>query len=706
MLTDEQTILYIQAYRKDAFGPEANQLSADRIEAMERYKGELYGDEEEGYSKFVTKDLSEAVDWALAPLLRPLVQSGEIVEFRPRSKEDEDQAKIESQYVNYVIMEENKGFLLLHDCIKDALILKNCYAKHWWNEETVVNIKTFADVDEVEIKVINDYFKKQGSKTEIIEQEETEDSKYNIKLKISTEKKSVKIEATPPEELKVSNRCRGSIQESDYVEHNPIRTRSDLLKMGIPKKWLMKQHAKGKTQTQDAVSRDTVSDENEETAYNIEKASDIMDYAEIYIRIDHDEDGITELRRIIMVNDKIPPGDEWNEMVDVIPFTGGVPKRMPHRHIGESFQDDIQDVSEQLTSLTRQLFDNVYNTTHNQWAINDRVDEEDVLEPGAAAIFRVSGKEPIGDSIAAIRPTPIAGELLTVISHMEEKKRKRTGVTDGDIDPDILKQATKGAFIEDVRRKSQKIEMTLRMLAETFVKELGVRVHELLTQHQTESRTVKLGGGYKEVKPQYWLPRNEIITKVGLGTGDREEKIQNLTMIGGLQEKAEAKGLVSDEETYTLFTSFARELGEQNPEKFIITPDINNPKYKQVLERRKAAAQSQVNQLAEAEQVKGQFNLQAKQLEIQYKAQNAEQQRQFDAIIKQMEAQYKKALDDSKANSDHVHKMHELYADIQKHMASLSSKEDIETMKAEIDLIKAGMERDIGKPGIGAGIQE
>jgi len=66
-LTPEQAIIYIQAHRKDAFGPESKQLSSDRIEAMERYKGSPLGDEEEGFSQFVTKDLSEAVDWALTP---------------------------------------------------------------------------------------------------------------------------------------------------------------------------------------------------------------------------------------------------------------------------------------------------------------------------------------------------------------------------------------------------------------------------------------------------------------------------------------------------------------------------------------------------------------------------------------------------------------------------------------------------------------
>ena len=71
-------------------------------------------------------------------LMRTFVQSGSLVEFDPVGEEDEAQAQQESDYVQHVILKENDGVMLIHDTLKEALLLKNCYAKHRYVTEKVV----------------------------------------------------------------------------------------------------------------------------------------------------------------------------------------------------------------------------------------------------------------------------------------------------------------------------------------------------------------------------------------------------------------------------------------------------------------------------------------------------------------------------------------------------------------------------------------
>ena len=132
MMTNEELLAIIETHRADSLGVEDGELSNERALALDRYHGRLYGNEMEGRSSVVSKDLSEAVDWVMPAIMRIFTQSGTIAEFGPVSQEDEYQAECETDYVNQVIMKDNDGWIALHDAIKDTLLLKNGYVKHWW----------------------------------------------------------------------------------------------------------------------------------------------------------------------------------------------------------------------------------------------------------------------------------------------------------------------------------------------------------------------------------------------------------------------------------------------------------------------------------------------------------------------------------------------------------------------------------------------
>jgi hypothetical protein len=100
---------------------------------------------------------------------------------------------------------------------------------------------------------------------------------------------------------------------------------------------------------------------------------DEIEFCEAYIRVDYDGDGVAELRKVVTVADKIPPGEDWNEQISSVAMTGFVMKRVPHRHVGESLDDEIADIQEIKTALERQLLDNVYLTNNQRTAANERV---------------------------------------------------------------------------------------------------------------------------------------------------------------------------------------------------------------------------------------------------------------------------------------------------------------------------------------------
>jgi hypothetical protein len=636
---DRELVAIIRSHRGNSLGADEGALANERAEAMDRYHGRPFGNEEEGRSAVVSRDLSETVDWALPAVMRVFTQSGNLGEFDPVGPEDEELALQESDVVNHVVMKENDGFIVLHDACKDAMLLKNCYVKHFWEESEKITEEEYSGLTMPELVKLVAELQESGAEVEIKGQEarhitvETPQGPqqlevFDVRLRIKRKCGRVRLEAVPCEEIRVSRNCRGSLKESPFVEHVTKKTRSALRELGMPREFVDSLPAYNEIdKSGEKLARDSTTDESDDLDQGVQDRSmDELEYCEAYLKVDFDGDGIAELRKVVTVADRIPPGEEWNEAIDSMPITGGVIKRVPHRHVGESLHDELADLVEIKTTLTRQLLDNTYLTNNNQWAVNERVNLPDFLQSLPGGVKRIKGIDPIAGSYEAIQTVPIIGQVLPAIDYFDGVKQNRTGISESTtgLDPDILKQSTKGAFLENLNRASQKIEMITRMLAETLVKPMLLEVHGLILKHQDKPRTMKLRGKYTEVNPLQWKERTDLTLKVGLGTGNAEEKQQKLMMVAQAQQQIGQMGLVGPQQAYNLFTDLAKVLGFDMPEKYAINPDPQNPEWQEV----QAQQGQQKDPLVQAEEVKGQMVLQAKQMELEAKPQEMQMELQ------------------------------------------------------------------------------
>lgn len=590
-LTDKDLVAIIQAHRRDSLGVEDGGLSNERAVALDRYHGRPYGNEMDGRSAIVSRDLSEAVDWAMPAIMRIFTQSGSIAEFDPVSENDEKQAETETDYVNQVIMKDNAGWIVLHDAIKDTLLLKNGYVKHWWEETEKIEEPCYKGLSIEQAQQLMAELQQDGAEVEIKGQDEsvvmTEMGPmpvYDLELKIKRKKGKVHLEAVPCEEIRVSKKCRGSLQDSPFVEHVTKKTRSDLIEMGMEREFVdaLPAYSITSTSTQQT-SRDSVSDEtNTDGSSNSDRSMDEIEYCEAYIKVDWDGDGVAELRRVVTVGNEIPDGEEWNKPIPECALTGFVAKRVPHRHVGESLYDELGDLQEIKTALMRQLLDNIYLTNNNQWLVNERVNLTDFMTSLPGGVKRVEGMEPVQGAVMAHNSQPIVGQILPVVDYIDGIKEGRTGInkaTTG-LDPDVLKQTTKGAFMENLNRASQKVEMITRLIAETGVKEMVLRVHSLLIRYQDKQRIIRMKGKYVPVNPQEWQERTDLTVKVGLGTGNEEDKQRKLMMIADLQGKMLGPlGLVDAPHAFSLFADVVKTLGFESPDKYAMSPE--SPEFKQ-----------------------------------------------------------------------------------------------------------------------------
>jgi phage terminase small subunit len=712
-MDDAHLVSIIQAYRRNSLGSDDGELSNERADAMDHYHARPYGNEKEGRSSVVTKDLAETVDWIMPGLMRMFLQSGNAVEFDPVGADDEEIAQQESDYVNHVMVKDNNAFVYLYDWFKDALLLKNGYIKHWWDETEKVTTEEYEGLTEDDLMMLLAQYEADDAEYEIKGQQETlidsgqlnevgepiQMALYDIKVQLTTRSGRVMIEAVPTEEVRVHQSCRGSLQASPFTEHVTTKRRYELIEMGMDKEFVNSLPSSNGEEDTDTNrrARDSVLDESDEleTTY-IDRSMDEIEYCEAYIRVDTDEDGIAELRKVVSVAEQIPPGDEWNEEIDSVPMTSITPKRVPHRHVGESLDDDLSDLQLINTTLFRQMLDNIFRTNNQEIIVNERADTymSDFLQSLPGGVKRLTGEEPVAGSVLPLTYQPILNQIIPAIEHVNGIKESRTGVNElnTNVSADVLKESNNAVFMEGISKASQKTEMIARFFAEGM-KELALRVHELVIKHQDRERVVRMRGKYVPINPTEWRERLDLTVNVGLGTGTEEEKRTKFMLLTSLQEKIAQMGLVLPQHAYQMFSDIANTLDVESPEKYALDPA--SQEYQQMMQQRQQQQGEQQNPLAEAEMIKAQAAMQIEQIRTQYKM-------EADAA----KDQYNRELESVKLQTAQEQEMIKLLADLADKAEDRASKEDIETMKAEISAWLEDKKIDIGQPGIGAGMQE
>src|SRR5690606_1192960 len=118
----------VKAEKSAAMGGQSGSVASDlerqRTLAMDYYQGDMSSDMPslEGRSSAVSTDVADTVDGMMPSLMDIFTSSDEVAKFEAVGPEDEDAAQQETDYVNHVFYNDNRGFVTLHAMVKDALI--------------------------------------------------------------------------------------------------------------------------------------------------------------------------------------------------------------------------------------------------------------------------------------------------------------------------------------------------------------------------------------------------------------------------------------------------------------------------------------------------------------------------------------------------------------------------------------------------------
>ena len=542
----------IESEIDDSLGYVETDTVAERQEALEYYLREPYGNEMEGKSTIVTGEVAEVVDGALPQLIRVFTSADNVVEFQPVNEGDEKFAKQATEYANWVYYKQNDGFLILHNWFKDALLQKTGIVKAYWDEKIDVTKEKYQGLTDDDLVMLM-----QDEELEVVSQETIENQiemtdpmtgmpladpmtgmpvmqtvrTHNVKIKKSVNNGKVLIENVPPEEFLISKRAR-TIQDSPFVAHRRMMTRSELIAMGFDKKVVDGLQAGDTLEfSPERVARYTRG-EQPNALGSQDPSMEVVEVYECYIKVDYNNDGIAELRRIVYASHEILEDMEC----DYVPFHSICPIPIPHKFYGQSLADRAIDLQLIKSTVVRQMLDNMYLTNNYRvGAVEGQVNLDDLLTSTAGGVVRLKNPN-------AVVPLPVqsnAAQSFPMLEYLDQVQAKRSGVSDAQqgLSADVLQNVTATAVATMSAASHGKLELIARIFAETGVKSLFKGILHLLCKYQDKARMLKLNNEYVSFDPREWDTNFNVSINVGLGTGSRQEQLATMQMILQKQEQ-------------------------------------------------------------------------------------------------------------------------------------------------------------------------
>lgn len=564
-------------------------ISPERATAGQYYKGEPFGNEEEGRSQAMSMDVRDTVQAMMPSIMKMFFAANNVVEFAPNGPEDVETAQQATDYVNYCLTRDNNLFNECYSTFKDALIRKNGIMKVWWDNEKDVTTHYFTGLDEATFSVLQSDPTVEVKDVEITYGEAPMvppemmgmpappmPATYDCTVVRTVEKGRLRVQSVPPEEFLIDRRAR-SIETAEFVAHRRYVTVSDLVKMGYD---FDEVQDLGFETLDDFEGNPETFDRNPQAFVQITGRTDTTSrkvlYIEGYVYVDMDGDGIAELCRVCVAGsaNKVL---HW-EPCDFIPFVDFCPDPEPHTFFGMSIADVTMDIQLIKSNILRNTLDSLAQSIHPRTGVVEgQVNIEDVMNTEVGGIIRMRAPGMVQPFVM-----PFVGQqAFPMLQYMDELRENRTGISKAasGLDANALQSSTRAAVAATITAAAQHIELICRIFAETGMKNLFRKSMQLIAKNQDAPRMVRLRNTFVPIDPRVWDTSMDVVVNVALGTGSNEEKMAFLGQVAAKQEMLMQMGapLADMQGYYNTLAQMMALAGYKDPTVFFKDPAMMPP---------------------------------------------------------------------------------------------------------------------------------
>lgn len=515
----------------------ANSFFTAKAEPTLRLRHQIYEADRAYYAKrfpltssqsdFVSFDFWSMVQWAIPAVMNSFFGGDDAVVIVGRNEEDVPRAEILKALIQFQVMTQNKGFLVLWDWFNDAFEYNLGAVKVWWERIKDWNEVKTEYTDMSRIMMIQD------DPNCAIESVSPPDmfgmSQVSYRVRRLKSNKPI-IEPVRVTDLRWSPEAK-NLEDANFVAHRQTVTADHLRKQaraGVYDIQAVERAIEnngnngiiyGQFETE-------LNDETDQRPNDEDNARSVHELYECYVKLDINGDGMLEDAIVSVVGSEIIRVTE-NPYGRVPIFTLS-PIRDPFKVLANlSFAEIVGEIQTIKTALMRQLLINTVNTNYQRWFIDDTgVDLKDIQQN--RQYIKVHSKDPR----TVVFPFPqqgIAPWTMNLFESLEgalEQFTGRTRYNQGTDARSLNKTATGISLLQQA--SEQRIDYIVRVFAETGVGEVLRFLVELNQRYIDQPTVIRLKNQMLQVTPDDLKGEFDIDVNTEAGIGKRKQTIENL----------------------------------------------------------------------------------------------------------------------------------------------------------------------------------
>jgi hypothetical protein len=540
-----------------------------------------------------------------------------VVTLQGVTEEDDDPAETMQELINYQLQRHNKAFMVFHDWFKSSLIENVGIVKCYWDRQVQVNESYEIYLNPEELQVLQ-----QQPGIDIKKIEKKDDQLIRVEYDVfSIIKNQPIIENISVSEFRYSPDAK-TIDDAEFVAHRKMVTVDYLKrkeKAGVYKNVSqaienLQQHTYTEYDTHNNPSLESFGQEEGNNV--VDKARRKTTLYECYTKLDINDDDMLEDIIITIVNKTI-----IRIQVNTMgrhPFFLLSPIRDPQKvWAKKGICDLVSQLQDLKTALLKQIIYNVAVSNDRQAFVNVDmlVDVREFID-GKKAV-RVQG-----DPAQAVYWSPVEQlqpQIFSFLEYIETLKEARTGITryNQGMDANTLNKTATG-ITSIMNASNQRLELIARMFAETGINQLFRHLIRLNQQFIDNKVVIRITNKSKTVRPDDLQGEIDIVVNAGMGTGGKQQAMQNIQMLLSIYPQAIQAGVAGPEHVAYVIGKMVAEMGWKNKQDFCYNPE-------QIIQNQQQAAMKQQQQeQAIMEQQNQAMQMQAEDREFQ-KAKDARQ---------------------------------------------------------------------------------
>lgn len=549
---------------------------------IDRY--EVYGADKQYYRRkyprlskrcdIVSTDVQDTIESTMPALMKTFFGSTDVVTVQGMdgTPDDEQRAEKMQALINYQL-ERQHFFMTFYQWAKDALITNLGIIKVDWErtyKETQQRVTVLPEVYE--------QFAAQAAASGVQILNVEPDGNGGIIVDYATktiDKNQPRLMNILASEFRFSPEAT-NLEDADYVAHRKIVTIDYLRKQaeaGLYDPQAVEEMAAKATSPDYTTLDKTNNDSIDEDSNPADSGRRKVVIYECYTNINMTDDPNGRLTpMIITVSNNVILRMEENTY-ERHPFFVLSPRIDPHKvWPKKGFVDLIAEIQHAKTAIIRQMIYSLALSNDSRIAANISMltDINDLLE--GAQVVRINGD--IKEAVMQLPTSNIQAWTFNMLEYLDTAKENRTGITryNQGLDSNSLNKTATGINII-TQASNQRLELIARIFAETGLRDMFkflIKLNQLFISQET---VIRLTNGPMQIVPDDLEGEYDLVINSGMGSGAKEQNLQDMQMLQGLMTQLGQVGFVGPEQIYNGAKKYIETIGFKNVNDFILTPE-------------------------------------------------------------------------------------------------------------------------------------